>query len=73
MKTLVNYTHLAGKPAIEKELFGDRCRYAVYAIHTRSDAVEWIVLDAETLDEKTGRPSEIRQASSRSSAMEGLA
>jgi hypothetical protein len=36
-----------GEPASKKVLFGDACRYAVYAIHTRFDAVCWIVQDAQ--------------------------
>ena len=36
-----------GELAAPKQLFGDRRRYSVAPVHTRFDAVEWFVWDAE--------------------------
>ena len=68
----VNNPKLAGQVAGNRELFGECSRYAVYPVHTRFDAVQWFVADAEVIDQKTGLPSIIRQAESRESAVEGL-
>lgn len=46
IKTEANNSARRGEPASAKVLFGDACRYAVYAIHTRFDAVCWVVKDA---------------------------
>ena len=67
-----NNPNLAGQRANKKELFGQFNRYAVYAIHTRFNCVEWIVTDAEKMDELTGLPSIIRQADTREKAIQGL-
>lgn len=40
---------------------GSSTRFCVFAIHTRFDAFEWIVQDAERADELTGLPSIIAQ------------
>lgn len=59
----------AGQLAGRKRIFGERSRYAVAPVHSRVNPyVEWFVWDAEYLDEITGLPAVIRQAS-----CEGLA
>lgn len=67
-----NAPHLAGSPASNKESFGEFSRYAVMAVHTRFDAVQWFVFDAETTDELTGLPAVIRQEDTLESAVAGL-
>lgn len=59
--TLKNDPALAGRLAARKKLFGDASRYAIAPVHTRFDAVEWFVWDAELPDPLTGTPSVIRQ------------
>jgi hypothetical protein len=46
-KSSPNNTLLAGQLASRKITFGRLSRYAVAAVHTRFDAVEWFVWDAE--------------------------
>jgi hypothetical protein len=60
-----------GELAARKQLFGGNSRYAVAPVHTRFDAVQWFVWDAETLDD-TGLPAVIRQADSLDEALTGL-
>ena len=60
----------AGQLAARKRLFGDCSRYAVAPVHTRFDAVQWFVWDAEQMDD--GLPSVIRQADTLESALVGL-
>lgn len=60
----------AGQLAARKRLFGDCSRYAVAPIHTRFDAVQWFVWDAEHIDD--GRPGVIRQADTLENAVHGL-
>ena len=67
-----NNPNLAGQRANKKELFGPFSRYAVYAIHTRFDYIEWIVTDADKIDELTNLPAIIRQAKTKEDAMRGL-
>ena len=57
--------------ASRKATFGDLSRYAIAAVHTRFDAVEWFVWDAERMDD-LGMPSVIRQAASFEDAVAGL-
>ena len=71
MSALVNNPKLAGQIATRKELFGGYSRYAIAPVHTRFDAVEWFVWDAERLD-ATGRPEIIRQAPTKEAALIGL-
>ena len=40
---------------------GSSTRFCIFAIHTRFNAFEWIVQDAEHLDDLTGLPSVIAQ------------
>lgn len=70
-KSLANNAALRGQPAARKQLFGDCSRYAVAPIHTRFDAVEWFVWDADRLD-KNGFPEVIRQARTLDEAISGL-
>ena len=51
-----------GELAARKQLFGDCSRYAVAPVHTRFDAVQWFVWDAEITCPDTGLPEVIRQA-----------
>jgi hypothetical protein len=70
---LVNDSRIPGKPASHKVTFGPFNRYAVYAVHTRFDAVCWMVEDAETPDEPCGLPASIiRQEDTLAEAIEGL-
>jgi len=66
-----NNPALRGQPAARKQLFGDYSRYAVAPIHTRFDAIEWFVWDADRLD-KQGIPEVIRQAATIDEALQGL-
>lgn len=70
---IVNCPELRGGRACKPTSFGDFGRYAVFAIHTRGDAVEWFVEDAEQADPKfPSRPAIIRQAPTRDEAVSGL-
>jgi len=62
-----------GQLAARKRLFGDYHRYAVAPVHTRFDAVEWFVWDAEAYSPEGITPAVIRQASSEEEAIAGLA
>jgi len=62
----------AGQLAGRQRLFGDYSRYAVAPVHTRFDAVEFFVWDAELTDEVTGGPAVIRQAATEAEAVRGL-
>lgn len=59
----------AGQIAKRKALFGDCSRYAVAPVHTRFDAVQWFVWDADNMDALTGKPSVIRQEDSLEAVM----
>jgi len=52
--TLTNNPMLRGSPAAPKQFFGEFDRFAVAPIHTRFDAIEWVVWDAEIIDAATG-------------------
>lgn len=52
--------------------FGERDRYGVFAIHTRFDNVEWIVVDYESIDPVYQLPDIIRQGDSELEVMGGL-
>lgn len=62
----------AGAPAARKQPFGEYGRYRVWPIHTRFDAVEWLVADAEVIDEVTGFAAVIRQEPTLEQAVAGL-
>lgn len=70
-KSLTNNQSLRGKLAARKQLFGAYSQYAVAPVHTRFDAVEWFVWDADRLD-KHGLPEVIRQAPTLDEAISGL-
>ena len=61
-----------GQLAAPKRLFGDCSRYAVAPVHSRFDAVQWFVWDAETNCPDTGKPEVIRQAETLAEALEGI-
>jgi hypothetical protein len=71
-EALVNDPTRKGQLAAPKRIFGDWRRYAVAPVHTRFDAVEWFVWDAESWDEDGTNPAVIRQASTEAEAVEGL-
>lgn len=71
--SLKNDPAKAGQPAAKKQFFGDHRRYAVWPIHTRFDAVEWFVADAEHPLSDTSHAEIIRQEPTMEKAMEGLA
>lgn len=64
---------LKGSLATKKQLFGDYSRYAVAAVHTRFDAVEWFVWDAEHPLSDMNHAEVIRQAPTMAEAIKGLA
>lgn len=68
---VANNPNVAGSLATPKELFGECGRFAVAAVHTRFDAVEWFVWDAETVDD-LGLATVIRQEATREAAVAGL-
>lgn len=71
-RKLANDPTRAGQLAARKKLFGDACRYAIAPVHTRFDAIEWFVWDAELPDPLTGFPSVIRQAPTIERALDQL-
>jgi len=66
-----NNKNLAGQQASNKEFFGEAGRYAVYAVHTRFDAVSWFVDDAMVIDDM-GFAETIRQCDTKDQALKGL-
>jgi hypothetical protein len=66
----------AGQDASKRQYFGEFNRYSVFAVHTRFDAVQWFVTDAETITDAQVRagqlPAVIRQETTREAAMAGL-
>lgn len=55
-------------------IFGPHGRYAVFAAHTRFNAVTYFVMDIEQIDAATGDPGRtIRQEDSAQEAIAGLA
>jgi len=67
-----NNPAFAGRLASDRRIFGEFGRYALAAVHTRFDAVTWMVFDAEQEDEITGKPKIIRQESTPELAVNGL-
>lgn len=59
-----NNPALAGRDASAPMLLGPHNRFCLYAVHTRFDAVQWFVADAETLDPVTKAPAIVRQEDS---------
>ena len=60
----------AGKRASRAILFGPFSRFAVFAVHTRFAALEWLATDAMQADPVTGGPAVIAQAPSFQQAMD---
>jgi len=71
--TQPNKATMRGQLASRKVFFGEASRFALYAVHTRFDAVMWFVADAEILDELTGLPAIVRQEWDVAKAIVGLA
>jgi len=69
---IINIPANAGSLAARKELFGDNSRYAIAPIHTRFDAVEWFVWDAEHPRSSMSHAEIIRQEPTRDAALFGL-
>jgi hypothetical protein len=70
--TYTNDATRKGQLAARKQLFGDCSRYAVAPVHTRFDAVQWFVWDAEIACADTGLPEVIRQADTLAQALQGI-
>lgn len=63
----------AGEKASTYRIFGNFSRYAVYAVHTRFETVQWFVVDAEApVDPLTGDLAVIRQNDDFNQAVAGL-
>lgn len=71
-KLHANDPALKGQPAARKQFFGPRGRYAVAPVHTRFDALEWFVWDAEHELSSMTRAEVIRQAATLEEALKGL-
>ena len=69
---LTNTPMLRGSLAAPKQRFGKFGHYAIAPIHTRFDAVDWVVWDADITDEATGLAAIIRQADTMDEALRGL-
>lgn len=67
-----NNAMLKGSLAAPKQFFGDYSRYAVAPVHTRFDAVEWFVWDAEHALSDMNHAEVIRQAETLGEALRGL-
>lgn len=72
LKVPANNPALKGQPAARKQFFGPRERYAIAPVHTRFDALEWFVWDAEHKLSNMSRAEVIRQAASLEEALMGL-
>lgn len=76
--TALSFRHVANDPmlrgslAAPKQFFGDRGRYAVAPVHTRFDAIEWFVWDAEHALSTMNKAEVIRQAETLDEALQGL-
>jgi hypothetical protein len=62
----------AGRLASKKITFGEASRFAVAAVHTRFDRVQWFVWDADRVDEVTDGPAVIRQNDDFEAAVSGI-
>lgn len=72
IKAQANNPKRAGQRASRLVIFGDHGRYAVAAMHTRFDAVEWFVWDAEHPNATMHRSEVIRQEQTLEKALAGL-
>jgi len=69
--TIANDPSKKGQLAARKQFFGSAKRYAIAPVHTRFDAVQWFVWDAEFCDDK-GYATVTRQEDTLEAALEGL-
>ncbi len=67
-----NNSLLRGSLAAPKQRFGENGRYAVAPVHTRFDAIEWFVWDAEHPLSTLSRAEVIRPAATLEEALRGL-
>lgn len=59
IKVQANDPGRAGQNASDAVLFGEFDRYAVFAVHTRFDAVSWFVVDAEGVTDAQVRAKQL--------------
>lgn len=71
-QALTNDPARKGELAAPKRIFGPHGRYAVAPVHTRFDALIWMVWDAEAEDPYTGGPEVIRMGNTEEEAIAGL-
>lgn len=71
-KTEKNDSTKAGAFASKKVIFGSHNRYAIAAVHTRFNNIEWFVYDVESLDFLMDTAEVIRQELSFEKAIAGL-
>jgi hypothetical protein len=69
--TIINNPARKGEFAAQPQLFGAASRYKVAPIHTRFEAVEWFVWDAERPG-ADGKPEVVRQCATLIEAIHGL-
>ncbi len=67
-----NNPALRGSLAARKQFFGDNRRFAIAPVHTRFEAVEWFVWDAEHALSDMSHAEVIRQAATMEEALRGL-
>lgn len=72
LRVVSNNPNKKGELASRKVTFGPWSRYAVFAVHTRFDRVQFFVADAERPDPVTNGPEIIRQADTLEEALTGL-
>ena len=76
LKVEANDPKRAGRNASKTKYFGEFSRYAVFAVHTRFDAVSWFVTDAEGITDEQVKRGErapvIRQEPTYEAAIAGL-
>lgn len=72
-KSEANDSKNPGTRASRKVTFGAHSRFAVFAVHTRGDAVQWFVADGEAKDDVADGPAIVRQEDSFAAAISGLA
>lgn len=71
-KVPANNSSKKGELAARKQFFGPSSRFAVAPVHTRFDAVEWFVWDAEHELSNNSRAEVIRQTATLEQALDGL-
>jgi len=59
LKSETNNPARAGQDASKRRYFGECSRYAVFAVHTRFDAVQWFVTDAQGVTDEQVRRGEL--------------